>query len=91
MWGNRIVIPPLLQQRVLNLLHIGNPGINRMKEVARSYTWLPKIDKDIEEKVCMCNNSQFPRNTPIQLGSRASSLALQYEAPGVRFFLCGFH
>ena len=33
-WGNRIVIPPLLRQRVLNVLHIGHPGINRMKELA---------------------------------------------------------
>ena len=66
MWGNRIVIPPLLRQRVLNLLHIGHPGINRMKELARSYTWWPKIDKDIEEKVRMCNNCQFARNSPEQ-------------------------
>ena len=29
-------------------------------------------------------------NTPIQLRSRASSLALQYEAPGVRFFSVWF-
>ena len=66
MWGNRIVIPPLLRQRVLNLLHIGHPGINRMKELARSYTWWPKIDKDIEEKVRMCSNCQFARNSSEQ-------------------------
>ena len=64
MWGNRIVIPPLLRQRVLNLLYIRHLGINRMKELGRSYTWWSKIEKDIKEKVCMCNNCQFSRNSP---------------------------
>ena len=36
-----------------------------------------------------CRNDTYS-NTPIQLRSRASSLALQYETPRVRFFSVWF-
>jgi len=45
---------------------MGHPGISRMKELARSYTWWPKIDKEIEEKVRMCCNCHFATNKPEQ-------------------------
>ena len=38
-WGIRVVIPTRYQKDILNELHVGHPGIVRMKELARSYLW----------------------------------------------------
>ena len=38
-WGIRVVIPTCYQKDILNELHVGRPGIVRMKELARSYLW----------------------------------------------------
>ena len=38
-WGIRVVIPTRYQKDILNKLHVGHPGIVRMKELARSYLW----------------------------------------------------
>ena len=62
LWGSRVVIPKELREVVLNELHECHPGINRMKALARSYVWWPKLDQDIETKVKKCNSCQENRN-----------------------------
>ena len=68
LWGNRVVILP--QGRKLEL-HVGHPGIERMKRLARSYLWWPGLDGDIEQKVKTCipcqNNRKMPSTAPMHL------------------------
>ena len=47
MWGLRVVIPAVFRQQVLKELHGAHPGIARMKAMACSYVWWPKIDGSI--------------------------------------------
>ena len=64
-WQNRVVIPPPLRQHLLEELHVGHPGVVRMKAVARSYIWYPSIDSDIENHVLACVPcAQSQRNPP---------------------------
>ena len=69
LWGTRVIAPPLLQARILAELHLSHPGIVRMKELARSYVWWPRIDEDIERTVHACNGCQLyqkkPPNAPL--------------------------
>ena len=37
MWGIRVIVPQIYQQKVLNELHLDHPGMSRMKSIARSY------------------------------------------------------
>jgi hypothetical protein len=71
LWGRRVVIPPALQERMLNELHECHPGMTRMKALARSVVWWPGLDQDIEEIVRACNacvNSQSaPKAVPLML------------------------
>lgn len=53
-YGERLVIPRKLQDRVLRLLHKGHPGIERMRSVARNYVYWPGIDEDIAKLVRSC-------------------------------------
>ena len=53
MWGLSSV-PPSLRQTILTELHEGHPGITRMKSIARSHVWWPKIDQEIEKVTREC-------------------------------------
>lgn len=64
-WGNRVVIPLILQRNILELLHQQHPGMVRMKQLARSYLWWPGLDKEIEDEVRQCEQCQrYQRNNP---------------------------
>ena len=36
LWGTRVIVPPLLQEKLLQEVHDTHPGISRMKALARS-------------------------------------------------------
>ena len=69
LWGARVVIPEVLRKRVLEELHLAHPGMSRMKALARSYVWWPKLDADIEVLGRNCTkcilNQQNPSQAPI--------------------------
>ena len=54
MFGDRVVIPATLRRRVLKQFHLGHPGINRMKAIARSYAYWPGMDAELEEHCRNC-------------------------------------
>uniref|UniRef100_A0A2S2ND60 RNA-directed DNA polymerase n=1 Tax=Schizaphis graminum TaxID=13262 RepID=A0A2S2ND60_SCHGA len=60
--GNRVVVPNILRQQVLNILHKNHPGIVRSKMLARSYVWWPNIDNCIEKYIKCCSQCQFNQN-----------------------------
>ncbi|XP_060542427.1 uncharacterized protein K02A2.6-like [Pantherophis guttatus] len=64
LWGDRVVIPSRLREKVLTLLHEGHPGIVRMKGLARSYVWWPSMDADITEWVGKCQPCQESTSDP---------------------------
>ena len=68
MWGNRVIIPEKLRDSVLQELHEGHFGIVKMKSIARSFVWWPKIDKDIEDLCYPCSgynkHSNMPKSAP---------------------------
>ena len=45
-------------------LHNSHPGVTRMKSIARSYVWWPKIDHQIETLVKSCITCQSTRDMP---------------------------
>ena len=63
-WGTRAVIPQVLQGRLLNELHYTHPGIVKMKLLARSYMWWPKLDQNIEDIVKSCRECATQRSLP---------------------------
>ena len=64
LWGVRVVIPTKLRSKVLNELHENHPGISKMKALARSHVWWPKIDNDIENLVSACVACQSVKSAP---------------------------
>ena len=45
---------PQGQAVVLEELHETHPGCTKMKALARSYIWWPKMDKDLQDLVKKC-------------------------------------
>ena len=39
MWGIRVLVPPTLQDKVLEELHGGHIGVVKMKALAQSHVW----------------------------------------------------
>lgn len=64
LWGLRVIIPERFTNAILRELHFAHPGIIRMKELARSHVWWPKIDNAIEQTVRDCGSCQQARSLP---------------------------
>ena len=64
MWGMRVIIPQTLRDKVLEELHQCHAGIVRMKAIARSYVWWPKLDEDIADLTKSCLPCQAVKNAP---------------------------
>lgn len=60
--GTQIVIPPSLQQRVIDLAHEGHQGIVKTKALLRTKVYFPSIDRMAEQTVKQCIACQA--NTP---------------------------
>ena len=45
--GLKVVIPSVLQERVLSEIHKGHIGVVRMKSLARIHVWWPNIDREL--------------------------------------------
>ncbi|CAB4027350.1 Transposon Tf2-6 poly, partial [Paramuricea clavata] len=63
--GTRLVIPKILQKKVLNLAYEGHQGIVKTKQRLRSKVWWPNIDKEAEKECRTCHGCQV-----VQLPSR---------------------
>ncbi|UYV75842.1 K02A2.6-like [Cordylochernes scorpioides] len=61
---SRAVIPRTCQDQMLKLLHQSYIGINRMKSLARSSVWWPKMDSQIEEFVKECSPCMHHQTAP---------------------------
>jgi transposase InsO family protein len=60
----RIVIPQSLRKRILEEIHMGHLGVNKMKNVARNYVYWPNIDNDIEQVCRTCDPCRSVRDSP---------------------------
>lgn len=52
--GDRIVVPEMLQNHVIQIAHEGHPGVRIMKAHLRAHVWWPKMDKQVEKFVKAC-------------------------------------
>ena len=77
MWGNRVVVPEVGHQQVLRELHVGHPGMSRMKSLATGVVWWPGTDSDIERQVWTCVDCQ--ENQKLQ---PAATFLHPWEWPG---------
>ena len=48
----------------MDILHDGHPGITKMKQLARSIVWWPRIDAHIETKVKHCEQCAMLQKSP---------------------------
>ena len=66
LWGQRVIVPTSLQAQLLKELHEGHIGIARMKALARSYFWWPKLDQQIEALAAQCDACKSTVSMPVQ-------------------------
>ena len=52
--GSRIVIPQLLQPKIINIAHEGHQGLVKTKSLLREKVWFPNIDCQVEAKIKTC-------------------------------------
>ena len=61
---NRILIPPTLRSRAVELAHLGHQGIVKTKQLIRDKVWFPGIDKLTEEKNCLSCQAATAKSPP---------------------------
>ena len=62
--GSRVEDPTPCRDAALTELHVGHPGVMRMKSLARMYVWWPNMSSDIERTVRQCPQRQLNQSTP---------------------------
>eukprot|EP00731_Ephydatia_muelleri_P000962 Em0001g962a len=77
LYGFRVVIPPSLQPQVLQLLHLGHFGMQRMKQLARTAVYWLGIDADIMELCHRCTACAEHQKKPAKEATRSQA----QEAP----------
>ena len=69
LYGTRVVIPTNLRPQILDILHLGHFGMQRMKQLARTAVYWPRIDADIEDSCRQCTdcgeNQRHPPKSPV--------------------------
>ena len=63
-YGLRVIIPSTLRNHIFKLLHLGHFGMQRMKQLARSTVYWPRIDFDIENLCRKCTSCGQFQNKP---------------------------
>lgn len=58
LFGQRVIIPRVLKEKILEIIHTGHMGIVRMKSIARGSVWWLNIDRDIEHFAKSCDICQ---------------------------------
>ena len=89
--GDRIVIPASLQQKTVDLAHVGHQGISKAKSLMRSKVWLPGMDSLVEKTIKECipcqANSSNPPAAPLQMSKLPShawtDLSVDFLTPGL--------
>ena len=64
LYGERVVIPKILQKRILKDFNADHPGKNRMKSLMQSYVYWPKMDLDISNMVDACKGYALVAKAP---------------------------
>ena len=67
--GNRVVIPEAMQPQILDILHLGHFGMQRMKYLARSAVYWRHIDSQIEDICRGCVPCTEHENKPPKLAN----------------------
>ena len=77
MWGARVVVPAQGRTKLLQVLHIGHPGICRMKGLAWTVIWWPNIDSEIEEMVKRCKSVSTYKSSSTSGTTKPFIMAIQ--------------
>lgn len=64
LWGHRIIVPASARADMLKALHVGHPGIVKMKTLARQHVYWPGMDEEIAQLVGRCTACQETRADP---------------------------
>ena len=68
LWGTQVVIHKSVLGKLLHFFHESDPGITRMKALARSYFWCIGLDRDIKSMDKFCETCQVIKSNPYILG-----------------------
>ena len=67
LYGNRVVVPTSsLQKEVLKILHLGYFGIQRMKQLACTAVYWPRMDADMAETSKLCTSCAENQRLPLK-------------------------
>ena len=66
LYGNRVVIPAVFRELLPSELHENHVGSTRMKAIARSFFWWPRLDEDVVKESAQCRVCQQAARSPQQ-------------------------
>lgn len=84
--GERKIIPAMLREKVLDVLHSNHAGIEKMKQLARMHVYWEGLNKDIELHVAQCESCQIFRKDKHKVYGNWPVTTFPFERVHVDFF-----
>ena len=87
--GNQIVIPTSLQERILQIAHKQQQGVNKTKALLRQNVWWPNFSNHVEQLIQHCHTCQINTTSITKSGLLKMSEILQHPWDKVAIDLKG--
>ena len=84
--GIKVIVPKPARQMILETLHLGHPGVNKMYQKAAQFYYWPNMNKEIGDFVKFCERCQEVAPSKVKTPIKSESASHPMSDMGIDLF-----